>query len=111
MTVGEYINSFHSCAINSIPLNEVLNVLNSVPIPATRLDDYEAIVNIVKNDKKFRLNLRFADGKFANYMTITKYNRNMKQFALDSVVHFSSLDVEPIEEESDMDMDMLIALC
>lgn len=105
MTVSEFVNSHHRCAINDVPL-EAAKVI-AVEFPTTNVNndfqyyvDYGIAESIVQ--------MRFVEGRFFNWMDGTMMHYGIGgPYDLSAIVSFLELSMESDEDEIDVSCDVL----
>ena len=102
MTVGEFVNSYKNCAINTVPLEKAMELAVRFPTLNIR-NDFDTYVRF--GWAKPAIHMRFFNGRFYNWNNGEyPYDAGMKCFDLQAAISLAWLKDE---DEIDVSLDVL----
>lgn len=108
MKVLDFINEYRSCAINHVPSDQVIQILDAVPAELGAHGEANHARNCMQRNAECEAHLRFAHGAFAGFSLHNEYACS-GFWNLQRVIHSEDLDFE--FESDDEDLSALFELC
>lgn len=108
MKVLDFIHEYDSCAINHVPSDQVIQILDAVPAALGAHGEANHARNCMQRNAEREAHLRFANGAFAGFSLHNEYTC-FGFWDVQRVVQFEDLDLD--FESDDEDLSALFELC
>ena len=108
MKVLDFINEYQSCAINHVPSDQAIQILDTVPAAFDAHNEANHARDYMQRNAEREAHLRFANGTFAGFSLHFEYAYS-GFWNLQRVIHSEDLDFA--FESDDEDLSALFELC